>query len=210
MVKNISWKRLFYILLSLNILIVLCITFLIFSPVASVDKPESEPIDLNDRSQFVVRTTKGNLNDLMNAYITKFLKQTEHKYSVTLEDDVLLEGELPVFSSTVPLSVRLEPVVEDNGHLILKQQSIALGSLQLPNKKIMEYMAKYLPVPEWVTILPQDQEIYVSLQDLNLKSNFDVRVNTFDLEANDLSFTFYVPYKTLGIDPLPVDQMANE
>lgn len=200
--RNLQWKKLFLILLSFNLLFFIVVGFLLFSPVPATEKPQSEEIDLDDRSEFVVRTTKSNLNDLINAYISKLLKNTEHVYSVTLDDDVHLEGELPAFSSTVPLSVHLDPVVED-GNLILKQKSISLGSLQLPNKKIMSYIKKYLPMPEWVTVRPKEEEIYVSLRDLEIKSNFDVRVNTFDLESDELSFTFYVPYETLGIEPLP-------
>ena len=71
-------------------------------------------------SEFIVRTTKKNLNDLINTYLAQLQKDSEHQYRVSLDEDVQLIGELPVFSTTVPLAVHLEPFVQENGDIILK------------------------------------------------------------------------------------------
>lgn len=196
-----KWKQLFYILLVINIIVFVTVISLIFWPVSESEVHTGPDYDEKEGSEFVVRTTKENLNELINAYIDKFLHDTKHQYSVSLEDDVHLQGELPVFSTTVPLSIHLEPIVQDNGDVILKQRSISIGLLELPNKKIMEYLAKYLPMPEWVTVNPKDEEIYVAVTDMDIKSNFQVGIEQIDLEANNLSFKIKVPYETLGIDP---------
>src|SRR5690606_18542985 len=141
-----------------------------------------------DSSEFVIRTTKKNLNELINAYMYEYLKDSNHQYRVSLEEDVHIVGDIPVFSTTVPLSIRLEPIVQENGDVVLKQKSISLGLMELPNKKIMEYMNKYLPVPKWVTINPDDEEIYVAVTKMDIKSNFQVSVENMDLEGNNLAF----------------------
>jgi uncharacterized protein YpmS len=196
-----KWKQFFYILLAVNLIVLVTIASLIFWPVSDSEVPTSGDYDEKASSEFVVRTTKENLNELMNAYIDKFLHDTKHQYSITLENDVHLQGELPVFSSTVPLSVHLEPLVQENGDVILKQKSISVGLLELPNKKIMEYIKKYLPMPEWVTVNPKEEEIYVAVTDMEIKSNFEVGIERIDLEANNLAFKIKVPYETLGIEP---------
>ncbi len=155
---------------------------------------------MENSSQFVVRTTKQNLNNLVNAYLDKLLAGTNHHYTIHLDEDVQLLGELPLFSSTVPLLIHLEPIVQDNGDLVLKQKSISVGQLQLPNKKIMEYVAKYLPVPQWVIINPREEEIYVKVTEMEIRSNFKISVEQFDLEGNNIAFKIDVPYETLGID----------
>lgn len=195
-----KWKKLFLGLLSLNVLIVVVLLILIFWPVSATPVPNQEEVDQQRSSEFVVRTTKENLNELVNAYIDKLVNDSEHNYRISLEDDVHLIGELPVFSSTVPLSVHLEPLVQDDGNAVLKLRSISIGLLELPNKKIMEYMKKYLPMPEWVTIDPKDEEVYVAVNDMKIRSNFKVNIERFDLEANDLAFKIKVPYEELGID----------
>ncbi|KKE79934.1 YpmS family protein [Oceanobacillus caeni] len=200
--ENNKWKKLFYSLLGFNILVFIVLLILIFWPVSELNpKPHSEDI-INESSEFVVRTTKQNLNELINAYLEQVLHNSRHQYRILLEDDVQLRGELPVFNTTVPLSVHLEPFVQENGDIILKQRSISIGLLELPNRKIMEYMGKYLDMPEWVTINPKNEEIYVAVTDMDIKSNFNVSVERIDLEANDLAFRIQIPYKTLGIDAL--------
>lgn len=197
---SFSWKQLFFGLLILNVLTIVTILGLIFWPVQDDRHEIAQMVDEVDSSEFIVRTTKKNLNELINAYIDKFLWQTNHRYIVTLDDDVHLLGEIPVFSTTVPLSIHLEPIVQDNGDIVLKQKSISVGLLQLPNQKIMEYIKKYLTMPDWVTVQPKDESIYVAISEMDIKSNFQVAVENFDLEANNLAFKIKVPYKTLGIE----------
>jgi len=198
-----KWKKLFYLLLSLNILAVILVLVFLFWPVSKNEFPAHDEQSKQESSEFIIRTTKQNLNSLINAYIEKLLGDSNHYYRISLKEDVHLMGELPVFSTTVPLSVHFEPLVQENGDLILKQKSISVGLLELPNKKIMEYMDRYLPMPEWVTVNPQSQEIYVAVTEMNLQSNFQVEVETIDLEANNLAFKIKIPYDTLGIDLLP-------
>ncbi len=198
--KNKKWKWLFIGLLAFNITLLIAFLTLIFWPVPQADYPKPTAKKTEASSEFIVRTTKKNLNDLVNAHIDKLLDGTNHRYRIELGDDVHLIGELPVFSSTVPLSVHLEPFVQENGDIILKQRSISIGRLELPNKKIMGYMDKYLPMPEWVTVNPKDEEIYVAVTDIQLKSNFQVAVEHIDLPSNHLSFKFRIPHQTLGIE----------
>ncbi|MEC5424383.1 YpmS family protein [Virgibacillus sp. C22-A2] len=195
-----KWKRLFYSLLAFNFVFFLTLVALIFWPVSDADYSSYQEREPDESSEFIVRTTKQNLNELINAYISQLLGDTRHQYSIELEEDVHLLGELPVFSSTVPLSVHFEPIVQDNGDIILQQKSISVGLLELPNKKIMEYMGRYLPMPEWVTVNPSDEEIYVALSEMDIKSNFEVGVEYIDLEANNIAFKIRVPYRTLGIE----------
>ncbi|MFZ3579023.1 YpmS family protein [Virgibacillus sp. DJP39] len=196
-----KWKKLFYTLLTVNIVIVAVIISFIFWPVSDSTIPSQEKVDEQKSSQFIVRTTKSNLNDLVNAYLDKLLDNTRHHYSIELEEDVHLLGELPVFSTTIPLSVHFEPIVQENGDVILEQKSISVGLLELPNQKIMEYIKKYLPMPKWVTVNPKEEEIYVAVTNMDIRSNFKVSIEHLDLEANNLAFKIHVPYQTLGIKP---------
>lgn len=201
--KKKGWKKRFYLLLLINIIVIFGIAVYLYSPIPKKElEIASKQYESETSSHFVVRTTKQNLNNLVNAYLDKLLANTDHVYSIHLDEDVQLFGELPLFSSTVPLLIHFEPIVQENGDLVLKQKSISVGQLQLPNKKIMQYVDKYLPTPEWVIINPRDEEVYVKVTEMDIKSNFKVAVDQFDVEANNISFEIEVPYKTLGIDVL--------
>ena len=196
-----DWKKRFYLLLLINIIIIFVLAVYLYSPIPEKELDiASKEYESETSSQFVVRTTKQNLNNLVNAYLDKLLANTEHVYSIHLDEDVQLFGELPIFSSTVPLLIHFEPIVQENGDLVLKQKSISVGQLQLPNKKIMQYIDKYLPTPEWVIIDPRNEEVYIEVTEMDIKSNFKIGVEQFDVEANNISFKIEVPYKTLGID----------
>jgi uncharacterized protein YpmS len=197
-----KWKRSFFAILFINIGILLLLVTLIFWPVEHRETPTTKEHFTSESSEFIIRTTKKNLNELVNAYMYEYLKNSEHQYRVLLEDDVELIGELPVFSTTVPISIHFEPFVQKNGDVILKQTSISLGLLELPNQKVMEYMEKYLPTPKWITINPKGEEIYVAVTDMDIKSNFHVSVERLDLEGNNLAFKIKVPYESLGIETL--------
>lgn len=202
--KEILWKRLFFTLLIINITFILIVITLVFFPISESTPhlPKVYETEEDEGSEFIVRTTKRNLNELINAYLNKQLRHTQHQYHVLLEEDVQLFGELPVFSSTVPLFINFEPLVQKNGDIILKQKSISVGLLELPNKRIMSYVQKYLPMPEWVEVNPKEEEIYVSVTEMDIKSNFKVGVERFDLDANNIAIKIKVPYETLGIDPI--------
>src|SRR5690625_1034071 len=145
--QKINWKTGFFLILALNIAGLLLLVSLIFWPAEDVELPSESAEIKQESSQFIVRTSKQNLNNLINAYIEHLTENTRHKYRIELEEDVHLIGELPVFSTTVPLSMHFEPEVAQNGDIILKQESISLGLLELPNRRIMQYLARYLPMP---------------------------------------------------------------
>src|SRR5690625_2751775 len=196
-----NWKRRFGILLTINIVALFFLAIYMYSPIPEAElKRSSEVYKEEQSSEFIVRSTKQNVNNLVNAYLDKLLENTDHEYSINLDEDVQLFGELPIFSSTVPLLIHFEPIVQDNGDLVLKQKSISVGQMKLPNKKIMQYVSQYLPVPDWVIINPKEEEIYVQVTEMDIKSNFHVAVHQLDLEANNISFQIQVPYKALGIE----------
>src|SRR5699024_6362792 len=104
---NKKWKLLFYILLTINIIVFLTITLLIFWPVSETEEPTVVDHSEEDGSEFIVCTTKEILNELVNAYMEKFLHDTKHLYRISVVDVVELQCELYGFSSSVSLSVHV-------------------------------------------------------------------------------------------------------
>ncbi|MCF3943510.1 YpmS family protein [Oceanobacillus alkalisoli] len=197
---KLNWKKGFFLILALNIAGFLLLISLIFWPAEDVELPSETEKVKQESSEFVVRTSKENLNSLINAYIEHLTENTRHKYRIELEEDVHLIGELPVFSTTVPISMRFEPEVVENGDIILRQESISLGLLELPNRRIMQYLDRYLPMPDWVIVDPNEEEIYIAITDMDIRSNFELAVESLDLKENNLAFRISVPYETFGIE----------
>ena len=194
LMKQNKWKTLFISLLILNLGVVLSIFILLKIPPKETKIIPKEAISDDLTSVLSVESNKDNLNDLIDAYLTETLKDTKYKYEVYLDDVVHLKGELPVFSVAIPLYIQLEPTVQPSGDIILKQKSIRLGLLELPTEKILEYMGKYLPLPEWVVIDAKNEDIYVNITEMELQSGFVVKVRAFDLVEDKIRLDFIVPH----------------
>src|SRR5699024_3613389 len=189
-----KWKKLFIGLLILNITIILTLVVLLNIP-AKETKITSEPTINDDLTSVLsVESNKDNLNELIKAYLNETLEESKYKYDVYLDEVVHLEGELPVFSTSIPLYIKLQPNVQDNGDIILKQKSIKLGLLRLPNEKILKYVEKYLHLLEWVTIDAKNENIYVKVTEMYLENDFGVEVRDFDLEKDKIRLDFIVPH----------------
>ncbi|MGI8383702.1 YpmS family protein [Robertmurraya sp. P23] len=189
-----SWKKLFIALIILNIIVVVGVIFLIFLPTKD-EEIALKDINQDDYVQFHVQSNKADLNRLINHYIEEQGLNERIKYNVTLTDQVELYGTMKVFTQDVELKLTFEPESLDNGDLILRQKTISIGHLQLPVPVVLKFIRDSYDIPSWITIRPNDEEVYVNLHDLKLKSDTKVRVNTFDLKRDNIMFTLLVPIK---------------
>ncbi len=189
-----SWKKLFIALVILNIIVVVGVIFLIFLPTKD-EEIALKDINQDDYVQFHVQSNKADLNRLINHYIEEEGLNERIKYNVTLTDQVELYGMMKVFTQDVELKLTFEPESLDNGDLILRHKTISIGHLQLPVPVVLKFIRDSYDIPSWIAIRPNDEEVYVNLHDLKLKSDTKVRVNTFDLKRDNILFTLLVPIK---------------
>lgn len=189
-----SWKKLFIALIILNIIVVVGVIFLIFLPTQD-EEITLKDINQDDYVQFHVQSNKADLNRLINHYIEEQGLNERIKYNVTLTDQVELYGTMKIFTQDVELKLTFEPASLDNGDLILRQKTISIGHLELPVPVVLKFIRDSYDLPSWITIRPNDEEVYVNLHDLKLKSDTKVRVNTFDLKRDNIVFTLLVPIK---------------
>jgi uncharacterized protein YpmS len=194
-----SWKQLFLGLAGVNVFLLLMFFILILWPVSDTEIPEKAYIEEEPGAEFTIHSSKQNLNELVNEYVDKFMKDKADKYTVNFDENVQLLGSIEAFQTDIPISITLEPSVQENGDLVLYAADMSLGLLQLPEKKILEYVKKELKTPEWVQIDPKNQQIYIGVTQMEVKSNFKVKVQSFDLKNDHITFRIKVPNKTLGL-----------
>lgn len=188
---NVKWKTLFITLLALNILVIFSVLVLINLP--AKDKDMKPPVSQEEDIQFQIHTNREDLTRLINQYLDKEGMTGLMHYEVYLKDEVELYGTMPFFNREVEMKLTFEPIAQKNGDLILKQKSIAVGQMNLPVSYVMSLINERYKMPDWVTISPNDESIYVSLQDMELKSDVRVKANEFDLKNDDISFLLTVP-----------------
>ncbi|MCA1058431.1 YpmS family protein [Rossellomorea aquimaris] len=189
--KN-KWKVGFFVLLGMFILGLVIIVSMIFMPIKDDKLPDGNKNN-NQEVGFNVETNKSDLNLIIEHYIEEEGMKGPVDYDVQLKDDVELLGSVPVFTSDIDFKLNFEPKALDNGDILLKQKSISVGSLNLPVNYVLKVIRDSYNFPDWVKIQPNDELIYVSLQDMKLKSDVKVRANEFDLKKDQISFRLLVP-----------------
>ncbi|MFC0524270.1 YpmS family protein [Pontibacillus salicampi] len=193
-----KWKALFWFLAFLNIAVLITIFLLLYVPKTSTTLPEDTTVE-GEKAEFTLMSTTENINELINSYLTELSKDQPLEYSVSLEDSVELNGTIEAFEKEIPLSMKFQPQVQKNGDLILEQKSITLGRLKLPNRKVLDYIKDNYPMPDWVIVNPDKENIYVAINQINTSYGVQVKASSFDLEKNQLAFKVTVPHETLGI-----------
>ncbi|KSU63379.1 hypothetical protein AS034_03775 [[Bacillus] enclensis] len=189
--KN-KWKAGFFALLGALIAGIVILLIMIFAPAEN----DELPLNKNNTDKevgFDVRSNKHDLNLIIEHYIEEEGLKGPVDYDVKLKDDVELHGSVPVFTSDLDFKLTFEPKALENGDILLKQKSISVGALNLPVSYVLKVIRDSYNFPEWVKIQPSDELIYVSLQDMKLKSDIKVRAKEFDLEKDNIMFRLLVP-----------------
>lgn len=192
--KEQKWKKLFFLLLVINIIVIAVLLAVVNTPVKD-DQYSPLNIDLKGHVPFRIQTDKADLNEVINHYLDKEGLTGPIDYQIFLNNEVELYGSLPVFSQEIQMKLTFEPIALDNGDILLQQKSISVGQLQLPVSYVLKFVKDKYKVPNWVTIQPNEERIYVSLQKMKLKSDIHVKVDEFDLKNDDIRFTLLVPIK---------------
>ena len=189
--KGNIWKFLFVTLLACNILVVSLFFILMNGPVK--DKPLTNDVSNEQDIQFEVKITRNDLTRFINQYLEqKGLTGTYH-YEVYVTDVVELYGKMPFFNREIDFVLTFKPVPQKNGDLILKQEAISIGKINLPVSYVMNFIDRQYQTPDWITVQPDEQIIYVALHEMKWKSNIRVKAKQFDLEHNNISFLLTLP-----------------
>ncbi|MDQ0297753.1 uncharacterized protein YpmS [Salibacterium salarium] len=190
------WKWLFLSLLTINLGVILWLVLVFRVPPTDPISPsnnQSEEADV----EFSIESDKENLNQLIEQYINQLPQNQNVSYSVDLNNTVELTGAVQAFSQQIPATVKFVPEVQENGDLILKQDSIRLGLLELPNSQVLKYIKNNYEMPEWIEVNPSRENIYVAITDISTNNNIRVRAEQFDLENDEISFSVHTPYESL-------------
>ncbi|MDR4888589.1 YpmS family protein [Fredinandcohnia sp. QZ13] len=189
-IKN-KWKVLFLTLLAINLVCVLIFFGLLFTPNKEVTPKEK--VVSNDYVNLSVETNKEDLTRVINNFLKKEAKDNPLNYKVLLTERVMLLGTIQVFGKEIDMVMTFKPKVLENGDLLLQQEAFTVGQVSLPVTFVLRYINDYYNLPEWVQIDAKNQDIYVYLSEMKMKSDTKVEVDTFDLSKDELRFKLQVP-----------------
>lgn len=187
-----KWKIAFLTLSTALLLLIIILAVQIFRPIDSSVSPVN-PEDLESQAEFTVSASRDDLTGVANRYIREEGLDGPIDYSVQFDDLVTLNGSIPVFTSEIDFQMTFEAQALEDGNLLLTQDRLLLGAVDLPVSYILKFIRDSYELPEWVIIQPDEQQILVRVTDIEVPGGLSVKANRFDLPEDDLSFSIYVP-----------------
>ncbi|MBU9720725.1 MULTISPECIES: YpmS family protein [Bacillaceae] len=186
MKKRNGWKIAFII--SHSIIAVMVITFCVWlsgiSNYQTKEQPSSENQSIGGGAEFMVTTTKDQINKL----ITNELEKEGEQFQVYIDNYVHFEMDLNIFGFQVPLQMQFEPNVMSKGNVKLIKHSFTIGNFNLPSEKIFQVIATAADLPDWVIVYPEESAIYLDLFD-GISEDFHILMEQFDLEEDVVKLT---------------------
>ncbi|MFC3211493.1 YpmS family protein [Planomicrobium okeanokoites] len=180
------WRTAFTILLAVNLLALIAFIFYVTIPAKDYISYEAEKRAFAEGNTLTVRTSKADFEGIANTYIQDAMKDQPIPLTLSVNDDVALSTELEVFSMTLPILLKFEPYVQDDGNLLLEQKSVNIGMLDIPPESALKLLRDSVTLPEFMEVDPGSEEILLRLSDIPLDDGISVRAEAFNLEEDDI------------------------
>lgn len=181
-----KWRIAFFVLMAFNVLALVGLIFYVTTPsqdFTSYQALQSEPAVGNT---VVVNTTKSDFEGIANTYIQDAMKDQPIPLSLSVTDDVSISTELTIFSVTLPILMKFEPLVQEDGNLLLEQKSVEVGMLDIPPESALKLLRDSVELPEFMEVMPAEEEVLLKLTEIPLDDGISVRAASFNLQEDDI------------------------
>jgi len=184
------WKILFVSLLIINIIFVLIIFYFING--SNMELPNYSSVSEGEVA-LDIATNKESINKLINNVIRNNETEDTLKYSLILTDVVEFYTIIPIFNQEIQLVMTFIPEALPNGDILLKQQSLQLGRMNLPVSYVLSFIQKQNMLPKWVLLNPEDKEVYLALSEIEIEQQLILKAKSIDLTEDELIFQLIMP-----------------
>lgn len=174
------WKWGFMGLIILILLGLLTTIFLIHS---NPKKPVTTGVSSTQTTPVAATFNKKQINALSDYYLNKQQAGETNQYHFKIEDQAIVYGTVIVLGSPVNYSLFLTPNVESNGNVTLKATKLSVGKLRLPISVVMALVQKSYKLPDWVTMNPAKNEIYLDINHIN-NDGINYRAKKIDMSGS--------------------------
>ncbi|BAQ10998.1 hypothetical protein OXB_2527 [Bacillus sp. OxB-1] len=186
------WKIGFFTLAGIVIAALLTLVLFIGSTGESEPLPDAKQI-ASTTNVLTVHSTKEDLQGIANTYIRKAMKGEPLPVTMEVQDEVILLSEMTVFSYTLPVRMHFDPVVREDGNLILKQSSMEIGQLNVPPSTVLKILRDSVALPPWMIVRPAEEELFIDLSRVPVSGNLQVKAKTFNLAEDEIILEIMIP-----------------
>lgn len=181
-----KWRFAFFALVVLNLIAVIGLFLFMTTPSDDYKSYQAESSPPPEGNTVMVNTTKSDFEGIANTYIADAMEGQPIPLRLSVTDNVSLSTELTVFGITLPILLTFDPVVLPDGNLLLEQRSVEVGQLDIPPESALKLLRDSVDLPEFMEVMPKDEEVLLSLTDIPINGGVSVRATSFDLEEDDI------------------------
>lgn len=142
---------------------------------------------------FAINLKKSQVNAVISYYLNHYLKDSKIKYEFDLDDQAILKGKFKLLGYPVPFSIYFDPYVKENGDVQLKARRMAIGSLSVPIKTVMNYIGNSYKFPKWVVLDSKQKTILLKLNQFKIKNGMQIKATRIDLPNDKIDLNVYIP-----------------
>jgi len=179
------WKVSFFTLAGLIAAALVYIIILVGTPSDSAPLQNGD-MGISSKNHLTVNATKEDFEGIANTYIRRAMKNEPLPVRLAVGDDIILSSELTVFSYTLPVIMHFDPIVQENGNLILKQSSVEVGQLNIPPSTVLKLLRDSVKLPPWMVVRPKEEELFIDLRALPISSDLQVKAKEFNLDKDEI------------------------
>ena len=186
------WKMGFFVLCGLIVAAGVMLIMYIGSYSESEEIPNTT-IGTRSNNLLTVKATKKDFEGIANTYIRTAMKGEPLPVTMEVGDDIILSSELTVFSFTVPVIMHFDPIVREDGNLILKQSSVEIGRFNIPPTTVLQILKDSVKLPPWMIVRPSEEELFIDLSAIPVSGKLRVRAKEFNLEKDEILLEVIIP-----------------
>lgn len=186
------WKISFFLLAGIIVAAIVYVFILIGATAESEPIPPAKE-NTNASHTLTVSSTKEDFEGIANTFLQRAMKKEPLPVTIQVEDDIMLTSELTVFSYTLPVTMHFNPIVQEDGNVLLKQSSLELGGLNLPPSTVLKVLKDSVTLPEWMIVRPKEEEIFIDLSDLSISGDLQVKAKEFNLAEDEILLEIIIP-----------------
>ncbi len=144
-------------------------------------------------------TSDGNLAELVtfqldreqtNVLLTDLVSEDEMPFQFQLEEDgIHLTGELDVLFSEVDIHMMFDPLVRDDGSLVLQANSLSAGVVSISASNALRMFNQFAELPEWIHIHPEDEAILLELNEMDELSPYGLQFKQVALADDQIELS---------------------
>ncbi|HEY9582316.1 MAG TPA: YpmS family protein [Savagea sp.] len=188
-----KWKIAFFVLLFILILVGGIIYWKVFAVSASAPIEET-PLNMEEKRTLQVQTTREDFEAIANTYMQRAIpKDTPIDVDLRVENEIILSGEVPFFTSLIPVSLYFDPVPTKEGNLMLNQTKLEVGRLNVSPRAVLKVIRDTESLPKWMEVQPKEERIFIHLDRIPFANGIEVRVNNIDLPNDHIQLDVAVP-----------------